>query len=40
MVGMMHFGKGTFDDLSEIEVSNTSNLAVFYYYRDSDWDLY
>ncbi len=40
MVSMLHFGKGTLDGAGEIEVSDESNLAVFYYYRDSDWDLY
>ena len=40
MVAMLHFGKGTFDDLEAIEVSEAANLAVFTYYRDSDWDLY
>jgi spermidine synthase len=37
MLSMLHFGKG-FDD--EVEVSNEINLAIFYYYRDGDWDLY
>lgn len=37
MVSMLHFGKG-FDD--EVEVSDHSNLVVFYYYREGDWDLY
>ena len=37
MVSMLHFGKG-FDD--EVEVSNETTLAVFYYYRDGDWEAY
>ena len=40
MLSMLNFGKGTFDDIDEIEASGESDLAVFYYYRDSDWDLY
>ncbi len=40
MVSMLHFGKGTFEDLDDIEVNEDSSLEVFYYYRDSDWDLY
>ena len=24
----------------EVEVSNETNFAIFYYYRDGDWDLY
>ncbi len=40
MLSMLHFGKGTLDDIDEVDVSEESNLAVFYYYRDSDWDLY
>ena len=37
MLSMLHFGKG-FDDA--VEVSDQTNLAIFYYYRDGDWDLY
>ena len=37
MLSMLHFGKG-FD--GEGEVSNETNFAIFYYYRDGDWDLY
>ncbi len=37
MLSMLHFGKG-FDD--EVEVSNETNFAIFYYYRDGDWELY
>jgi len=37
MLSMLHFGKG-FD--GEVEVSNETNFAIFYYYRDGDWDLY
>ncbi len=37
MVSMLHFGKG-FD--REVEASDHSNLAVFYYYRDGNWDVY
>ena len=37
MLSMLHFGKG-FDD--EVEVSDETNFAVFYDYRDGDWDLY
>ncbi len=37
MVSMLHFGKG-FDDI--VEVSDETNFAVFYYYRDGDWGLY
>ena len=37
MVSMLHFGKG-FDD--EVEVSDETNFAIFYYYRDGDWDVY
>ncbi len=40
MVAMLHFGKDVFDDLDTIDVSEESSLAVFTYYRDSDWDLY
>ncbi|MEM7351305.1 MAG: polyamine aminopropyltransferase [Acidobacteriota bacterium] len=40
MVGMLHFGKGIVEGAGELEVSDEANLAVFYYYRDSDWDLY
>ena len=36
MVSMLHFGKG-FDD--PVEVSDETNFAIFYYYRDGDWDL-
>ncbi len=40
MVAMLHFGKGVLDDIETIDVSEESSLAVFTYYRDSDWDLY
>lgn len=40
MLSMLHFGKGILDDLPEIAVSEESDLAVFTYYRDGDWDLY
>lgn len=40
MISMLHFGKGVFDELETIDVSEESNLAVFTYYRNSDWDLY
>jgi spermidine synthase len=36
MVSMLHFGKG-FDD--DVEVSDETNFAIFYYYRDGDWEL-
>ena len=36
MVSMLHFGKG-FDD--EVDVSDETNFAIFYYYRDGDWVL-
>ena len=37
MLSMLHFGKG-YDDV--VEVSDETNFAIFYYYRDGDWDLY
>jgi spermidine synthase len=37
MVSMLHFGKG-FDD--EVEVSDEANFAIFYYYRDGEWDVF
>ena len=37
MLSMLHFGKG-YDD--EVKVSDETNFAIFYYYRDGDWDLY
>jgi spermidine synthase len=36
MVSMLHFGKG-FDDA--VDVSDETNFAIFYYYRDGDWEL-
>ena len=36
MVSMLHFGKG-FDD--QVDVSDETNFAIFYYYRDGDWAL-
>jgi len=38
MLSMLHFGKGTIE--TEVEVTETSNLAVYHYYRQGDWDLY
>ena len=40
MVSMLHFGKGFDAAEANIEASDHSNLAVFYYYRDGNWDLY
>ena len=37
MVSMLYFGKG-FD--KQVDASDHSNLAVFYYYRDGNWDAY
>ena len=37
MVSMLHFGKGVEDDVA---VSDATNFAVFYAYRDGDWDLH
>ena len=39
---MLHFGRGVLERPGEepIRVSEESDLAVFRYYRDSDWDLY
>ena len=36
MVSMLHFGKG-FDE--QVDVSDETNFAIFYYYRDGDWAL-
>jgi len=40
LLSMFHFGKGTFDDLPEVAVSEETDLAVFRYYREGSWDLY
>lgn len=40
MLGMLSFGKGVFDDLETVAVSEESDLAVFSYYRDGAWDLF
>lgn len=40
MVGMLHFGKDTFQDLPDIAVSEESDLAVLSYYRAGSWDLF
>ena len=40
MAGMLAFGKGELDALEEVEVTELSNLAVFYDYRRGDWDFY
>ena len=37
MLSMLHFGKG-FE--GAVEVSDQTNFAVFYYYREGDWDVY
>lgn len=40
MVGMLHFGKTVWRDLDQVEISEESDLAVYYYYRGGDWFLY
>ncbi len=37
MVSMLHFGKGFEDDVT---VSDETNFAVFYSYRDGEWELH
>ena len=40
VLSMLYFGKGFFDDLETIAVSEQSDLAVLSYYRDGAWDLF
>lgn len=38
--GMLSFGKGFFDRLTEISVNSELNLSVYSYYRNGKWDVY
>jgi len=40
MVAMLHFGKGLFDDETEVVVNDEFELTLYRYYRDGAWDLY
>ena len=40
MTSMLNFGKGVMDDLDTVNVSDELNFAVFYHYREGEWDLY
>jgi spermidine synthase len=40
MVSMLHFGKGVFDELPQVEVNDELELALHRYYRQGAWDIY
>ncbi len=40
MLSMLHFGKGIFDNMDQIPVTELSNLAVYHLYLAGRWDLY
>lgn len=40
MAHMLNFGKGVFDKIDEIAVTNELDLAVYHYYRQGEWDIY
>ncbi|MCA9732513.1 MAG: polyamine aminopropyltransferase [Deferribacteres bacterium] len=40
LLSMLHFGKGMFDDLDEIEINDEFNLVLYKYYEKGEWDYY
>ncbi len=40
MLGMLSFGKGTMERLSEIKINDELDLAVYHYYQKGEWDVY